>query len=408
MYRLGISIAALWQPKAKAWINGRQNLFTHIQQTFKEAPGQVVWFHCASLGEYEQGRPLMERIKETQPDQKIVLTFFSPSGYETRSHFKGTDYVYYLPLDTRKNATQLVELLQPKYVLFVKYEFWYHHLSTLAAQNIPTYLIAGHFRSNQLFFKWYGVWYLKILQSFSHLFVQENSSKVLLAQFGITNVSVAGDPRIDRVINIAQTASNFSIIEQFKQQDLLFIIGSPHRKDLELVLPFLQNNTTWKVLIVPHEVDQKTIQQIQQLLPETQLYTEVIRDNKTLNNNNTLIINTIGILSQLYRYADLAYIGGGFDTGIHNILEPAIFGVPILIGPKYQKFEEAKALISLGGVAMVSNQAQFLYLEKQLVNIEYRQSMGSINKNYLLDHQGGTVTVFNKLKENAINHSITS
>ena len=425
MYRLGIGIAALWQPKAKAWIAGRQQLFTHIQETFKEAPKEVIWFHCASLGEYEQGRPLMERIKEAQPKQKIVLTFFSPSGYETRSHFKGADYVYYLPLDTAKNAAHFIQLIQPKYVVFVKYEFWYHYLSTLASQNIPTYLIAGLFRSDQFFFKWYGQWYLKVLKNFSHLFVQEKSSKVLLEKYNVTNVSIAGDPRIDRVIDIAQTVNHFPIIEQFKQQDLLFIIGSAHQKDIALLLPFIQKNTTWKILIVPHEVDQKSIKYIQGLLPKAQLYTDIeskkcrtpleVSDTLASNfstdgqkNNNILIVNTIGLLSQLYRYADVAYIGGGFDTGIHNILEPAVFGLPILIGPKYQKFEEAKALIGLGGVVMVNNQEQLTNIENQLVHVEYRHAMGLINKNYLLAHQGGTVTIFNKLLEKTINTSTTS
>lgn len=368
----------------------------------------MIWFHCASLGEYEQGRPLMERIKEEQHDQKIVLTFFSPSGYEARSQFKGADYVYYLPLDTPKNATQIVQLLQPKYVVFVKYEFWYHHLSELAAQNIPTYLIAGLFRSDQLFFKWYGLWYLKVLKSFTHLFVQEESSKLLLKKFDITNVSIAGDPRIDRVIDIAKTVDNFPIIEKFKEQDLLFIIGSAHRKDLQLLMPFIKKNKTWKIVVVPHEVDQQSIQHIQRVLPKAQLYTEVTLDSEKHNSTNILIVNAIGLLSQLYRYADVAYIGGGFDTGIHNILEPAIFGIPILIGPKYQKFEEAKALISLGGVVMVDNQEQFFQVEQRLIKEEYRRSVGAINKNYLLEHQGGTVTIFNKLSEKGTNPTTTS
>ena len=356
----------------------------------------------------------MERIKAAQPEQKIVLTFFSPSAYETRAQFKGADYVYYLPLDTPSNAAQFIALIQPKYVVFVKYEFWYHHLFTLASQNIPTYLIAGLFRSNQFFFKWYGRWYLKVLKGFSHLFVQEEASKVLLAAHGITNVSIAGDPRIDRVFDIAQTAKSFPIIEQFKQQDLLFIIGSAHQKDIALLLPFIQQHTTWKILVVPHEVDQQSIKYIQDLLPNAQLYTDIeakkcrtpleVSDTLVSNfstdrqkSNNILIVNTIGLLSQLYKYADVAYIGGGFDTGIHNILEPAVFGIPILIGPKYKKFEEAKALIGLGGVVMVNNQEQFFHIEKQLVQAEYRQAMGVINKNYLLAHQGGTVTIFNKL-----------
>ena len=410
---------------------GRKNLFSHIQHTFKEAPGQVIWVHCASLGEYEQGRPIMERIKVVQADQKIVLTFFSPSGYESRTHFKGADYVYYLPLDTKKNALRFVQLLQPKYALFVKYEFWHHHLSTLSLHHIPTYLIAGHFRSDQFFFKWYGAWHRDVLLNFSHLFVQQNASKALLAKYGITDVSVAGDPRIDRVVDIAQTASRFPIIEQFKNEQPLFIIGSAHQKDLDLLLPFIQSNTIWKILIVPHEVDKKSIQKIQRSLPNTYLYTDAQVDSKNLNRYsanktvanvsdtskggqhvseptttflgddlktaNNLIVNTIGLLSQLYRYADVAYIGGGFDTGIHNILEPAIFSVPILIGPKYQKFEEANALVSLGGVVVVPNQERFFQIERQLTDRTYRQTMGAINKNYLLEHQGGTLTVFNKL-----------
>lgn len=370
-----------------------------VARTFKEAPNSVIWFHCASLGEFEQGRPLMELIKRENPSQKIVLTFFSPSGYEIRRNYHGADYIYYLPLDTAKNAQQFVQLLQPKLVIFVKYEFWYHYLKTLHQQNIPTYLIAGHFRANQVFFKWYGKWYKQLLPFFDHLFVQNEASKQLLVQHGITAVSVAGDPRIDRVFDILEQVKAFPKIEQFKTQQPLLIAGSTHLNDIKTLLPFIQQNQDWKILLVPHEVDVKHLQQIQDLLPTPALLYTSTTTASELAIANILIVNTIGMLSSLYQYAEVAYIGGGFDTGIHNILEPAIFKLPIIIGPKLQKFEEAKALTKQGSTLIVKNSQDFLSAMQLLSTISQKQEYGRLNRAYLEKHKGGTLILYAYLKE---------
>jgi len=354
-----------------------------IKTTFKEPPNRVIWFHCASLGEFEQGRPLMELIKRKNPSQKIVLTFFSPSGYEIRKNYKGADYIYYLPLDTAKNAQQLIQYLQPKFVIFVKYEFWYHHLKTLYEQKIPTYLIAGHFRENQLFFKGYGKWYKQILHFFDHLFVQNEASKTLLQQQGIKAVSIAGDPRIDRVFDIIKQNKVFPKIAHFKAQQPLLIAGSTHLNDIKILLPFLKQNKTWKIVLVPHEVDPAHIRQIQTLLAHSVLLYTTKSSPSELATARILIVNTIGML----------------NTGIHNILEPAIFKLPILIGPKFQKFEEAKALTQQGSTFIIQNSQDFLSSMELLSSSTIRQKKGQLNLTYLEKHKGGTSILYAYLKK---------
>ena len=349
------------------------------------------------MGEFEQGRPLMELIKEKDPQQKIVLTFFSPSGYQQRKDYQGVDYVYYLPLDTKQNAARFLAILQPKCAIFVKYEFWYHYLATLAQQKIPTYLIAGLFRPNQLFFKWYGTWYLNLLNHFDQLFVQDLASKNLLVHHGIRKVSIAGDPRIDRVYTILETVQAFPKLSQFKNQQALLLAGSTHAKDIALLLPFIRQNTFWKIVLVPHEVDAVSIQQLKKQLPTALLYTSC-HESATLQQAKVLIVDTVGMLNQLYQYADVAYIGGGFDTGIHNTLEPAVFSVPILFGPKYTKFEEARAMVALKSAQVVRTSkhiADVLCLfEKQAC----RKQLGTTNKQYIEKHRGGSKAIFEALQ----------
>jgi len=366
---------------------------------FKETPNSVIWVHCASLGEFEQGRPLMELIKKNNPSQKIVLTFFSPSGYEIRKNYTGADYIYYLPLDTANNAQQFIQCLQPKFAIFVKYEFWYHHLKTLHEQKIPTYLIAGHFRENQVFFKWYGKWYRQILYFFDHLFVQNEASKQLLLQQGMKAVSIAGDPRIDRVFDIIERVKDFPKIAHFKAQQPLFIAGSTHLKDIKILLPFIKKNKTWKILLVPHEIDPQHIQQIQTLLPKPSLLYSSDAALTELANAPILLVNTMGMLNSLYQYAEVAYVGGGFDTGIHNILEPAIFKLPILIGPKFKKFEEAKTLTQQGGTFIIQNSQDISSSMELLTTSTKQEEYGLLNRAYLEQNKGGTVLLYASLKE---------
>ena len=368
-----------------------------MKATFQEPPNTIIWFHCASLGEFEQGRPLMEAIKKRQPTKKIVLTFFSPSGYEIRKNYQGVDYVYYLPLDTPQNAQQFLQILQPALAIFVKYEFWYYHLKALHERQIPTYLIAGIFRPTQVFFKWYGRWYLNLLSYFTHLFVQEAASKDLLVAHGISKVSIAGDPRIDRVFSIASNLTPFPIIEQFKNHYPLFVAGSVHLKDVVTLRPFLQENTFWKILIVPHEVDPTSIEQLQQQLPENTVRYSDRQASTNWSDAPIMIVNTIGMLNQLYQYAQVVYIGGGFDKGIHNLLEPAVFNVPLLIGPKYEKFEEAKAMVRTGGTFVIRNQEAIIQTLEQLEKVSSRQRAGQLNKTFLDENRGGTELIYNFL-----------
>jgi len=398
LYYIAIKIAAIWHPKARLWIAGRKDWQRQLNNTYQAAPNSAIWVHCASLGEFEQGRPLMEKIKQEQPQQIIVLTFFSPSGYEIRKNYTGVDYVFYLPLDTATNATTFLEIIQPQLAIFIKYEFWFHFLSTLQKRAIPTYLVGAIFRPNQYFFKWYGSSYLSILQGFTHIFVQDRTSNELLREHGCKQVSIAGDPRIDRVVQIAATAERFPIIQAFKQEKRLLVIGSSHPKDLNLWQPFFKKNTYWKVLIVPHEVHPKAIQKVQQQLPYPSLcYTDVDKEQKDLD-VPFLIIDTIGMLNQLYQYADVVYIGGGFGNGIHNTLEPAIFGVPILVGPNYEKFEEAKRMQSLGGLQVIHTPTNIDEYMRKLVSDTFRRKRGKSNRKYIESHAGGTEKIYLLLK----------
>jgi len=396
-YHLAIKIAALWQPKAKAWVAGRADWRTHLSNTYTEIPNSIIWFHCASLGEFEQGRPLMELIKQQQTGQKIVLTFFSPSGYEIRKNYQGADYVYYLPLDTSKNAKEFLEIIQPKLAVFVKYEFWFHFLHTLQKQSIPIYLIGGLFRPQQYFFTWFGKSHLAILQHFTHIFVQNNDSKELLQQHGVTNVSIAGDPRIDRVVQIANSVDSFPIIEQFKNNKPLLVLGSTHPKDITIWTDFFKTNTYWQVLIAPHEVHETAIKQLQQALPQPTLCYTAIKKDSIIPKTTILIVNTIGMLNQLYQYADVVYIGGGFGEGIHNTLEPAVFGVPIVIGPTYEKFEEANTMVKNKGIEVVQKSTDIQPIMTTLQDLSVRKELGKINQQYLVDHKGGTEKVYGKI-----------
>lgn len=377
---------------------GRKSWATQLKTTFDSSADTVIWFHCASLGEFEQGRPLMEKIKQQHPRQPLLLTFFSPSGYEIRKNYKGVDYVCYLPLDTAANAATFLDIIQPQLAIFVKYEFWYSYLKTLQQRNIPIYLIGAIFRPNQYFFKWYGRPYRTILKGFTHIFVQDQASYHLLQKEGYQQVSVAGDPRIDRVVKIAATAQGFPIIEAFKQDQPLLILGSAHEKDLTIWQAFFKQNTYWKVLIAPHEVHPTAIKRIQQQLPIPSLcYTDITEPSLAIN-SFSLIINTIGILNQLYQYADVVYIGGGFGTSIHNTLEPAVFGVPILIGPKYQKFEEAKSMKQQGGLKVVEYTTDIQSIMKKWASPSLRKQLGHLNQQFIENNAGGTEKIYNILK----------
>jgi len=388
-YQLAIRIAAFQNPKAKLRYKGSLQSSFDIKNLNPEE--KKIWFHCASLGEFEQGRPLIEKIKSDSPDIKIVLSFFSPSGYEIRKNYKFADYIFYLPPDTRKNALQWIHYINPIQVFFVKYEFWYWYLYVLKSRKIPVYLVSGIFRKNQIFFKPWGVFFRKILKNFEHFFVQNAESQSLLNKIGFSNATITGDTRFDRVIQISEEARKFEIAEQFAKHHLIFVAGSTWKHDEELIFKFIENSAdTIKYIIVPHEIHEENINTLVQKssLP-TVRYSQA--ENADLENIRVLIIDNIGMLSSLYSYADIAYIGGGFGAGIHNTLEAAVYGIPIMFGPKYRKFDEAVDLIRRNAAVSINNYQKFeTILHRLIIDAEARKFSGKAALDLVNENAGST------------------
>lgn len=371
LYTFSIRVTALFNKKAKQWLAGRKNILRIAKERLADNKEQRIWVHCSSLGEFEQGRPLIEAIKKQYPAYKIVLTFFSPSGYEVRKDYKYADYIFYLPMDGRKTAEEFIGMVNPKLAIFVKYEFWHYYLDQLRTRNIPTVLVSAAFRPSQAFFKWHGGLFRNMLQCFTLIFVQDVESKRLLQTIGIDdNVLLSGDTRYDRVSEIAEIAKKFPLIEKFKGKDCLLIAGSTWPDDeklLKKILPTLPDD--WGLIIAPHEINSNHIEYLQNLFEShCVLYSELSTEPKGFR---VLIIDNIGMLSSLYSYGEIAYIGGGFQKGgIHNVLEPAVFGLPVFFGPRYDKFIEAKALVSHQFAFPVSNVTEFNNLLQQLIHDE--------------------------------------
>ncbi len=389
LYASAINFFALFNAKAKLRHDGAKRTFTKLEQ-FKS--DNVIWVHCASLGEFEQGRPLIEKIKQKFPNYQIALSFFSPSGYEMRKNYELADIVFYLPNDYRKNAEKLVSLLKPKFVFYVKYEFWYRYLNELYKTGIPVFLISGIFRKNQIFFKFYGRFFKNILQNFTHLFVQNQSSEELLFRHGITNVTITGDTRFDRVFEIAQNRTKIEIIEKFTEKSVIFIAGSTWKPDEEIIFRFINSSDTLNVkyIIVPHEIKDTNIRRIQTLCHKNSLlYSKSNFEN--INDADVLIIDNVGMLSSLYAYADIAFIGGGFGSGIHNTLEAAVYGIPVIFGPHYSKFDEAKELINRKAGFSISDKSEFFnILQKLISDSEYRIKCGKNAEFYVNENIGAT------------------
>ncbi|HUH26354.1 MAG TPA: glycosyltransferase N-terminal domain-containing protein, partial [Flavobacterium sp.] len=359
-------------PKMKLFVDGRRYSFRILKEKIASTK-EYIWFHVASLGEYEQGLPVMEAFKQQYPQYKIVLTFFSPSGYEIRKNNAIADITLYLPLDTQKNVKQFLDLIQPKMVFFIKYEFWPNYLNALKKRNIPTYLISGIFRENQLFFKPYGGFYRKALKTFEHFFVQNENSKNLLQSIGFSNITVHGDTRFDRVAQIVERVQPLHFVEQFKNNTITIVIGSSWIDDENVYLPYLNSSENIKWIIAPHLIKEEEISRLIAKIDKKAIrYTHY---NETdLQTADVFIIDTIGILTQIYAYADIAYVGGAFKTGLHNILEPATYGIPVVIGPKYEKFQEAKDLVALGSCLVIHSTEEFTQTMYQLTtDTNYRK-----------------------------------
>ncbi|MDY0077905.1 MAG: glycosyltransferase N-terminal domain-containing protein [Bacteroidales bacterium] len=394
IYSLAVRLLSLWNPKAKQWIAGRENWRKQLPEI--NANDQWIWFHASSLGEFEQGRPLIESIKSAFPENKILLTFFSPSGFEIRKNYKQADKIMYLPTDTCRNARLFIEHFKFKAVFFIKYEFWFNYINRLSKARIPLYFIAVRFRADQHFFKAYGSWFRKHLRQVEHFFVQDENSKQLLGSIEINEVTVNGDPRFDRVAEIAKQAARFPEVEKFIGNRKALIAGSSWPPDEQLLIPFLADlPADYCFIIAPHDVSKSHIKQIENALPEkAQLYSKFADPFAS----RILIIDQIGILSQLYQYAQIAYIGGGFGKAIHNIQEAVTFGVPVLFGPNHQQFNEAVDLVNLGGAFSISNADELKTQLLKLINDEkYRRQAASVCKKYVEDQLGATAKIMDYL-----------
>jgi 3-deoxy-D-manno-octulosonic-acid transferase len=423
-YFLAIRIAALFKPKARQWIEGRKNIFQDLATRFKDNQVPVIWLHAASLGEFEQGRPVIEELRirnyefgntgtltnqqnSKAPDFKILITFFSPSGYEVRKDYEYADFVCYLPLDTPANARLFLDIVKPKMVFWVKYDFWLHFLTEIQQRQIPVILFSAVFRPHQIFFKGYGTIFRKILRGFTQIFVQNERSLQLLQSIHLNNVQIAGDTRFDRVWATAESPRRIEVAEKFRNNQKTLVIGSCWGRDLDVLIPFLNEFThPLKVIIAPHEIKESTLQRIEKEAKRKSVRfstanqtSQVSETCEVLTESEILLIDNVGMLAHLYQYADFAYIGGAFGEGLHNILEPAVFGIPVIFGKEYDKFPEAEASIQAGGAFSIQDtQGLHQIVEKLYQEDDYRKQCGQNCRNYIQANLGGAEKVVNYLR----------
>ncbi len=394
---IGMKIASLFHPKARLWVKGRKNVFTHIKNKISEND-KVIWMHASSLGEYEQGLPVLTALKEKFANHKFAVSFFSPSGYEVVKDQTWADLVFYLPLDTKTNAKKLIQFLHPEHVIFVKYDFWYNLLTELSDNHINTIFISAIFRKDQIYFKPKGKWMVSVLKKVSHFFVQNENSEKLLHFIGIIQTTVSGDTRFDRVKMLLERDNHLDWLEQFKQDKTLIVAGSTWKEDDELLKNYsnsqLSPNT--KILIAPHIIDAEYFRKLKTgLKAKTLLFSE--KDNKNLEEYQILILDTVGILTKVYSYADIVYVGGAFGKeGVHNVLEPAVFRIPVFYGPIYDKFIEAEELIETGGAQCIHNPKEFNSCLNELISDkETRNQMGKRAQDYILKKPNSTQIILN-------------
>jgi len=429
LFNIGLRIAALFNFKAKKWLLGRKGIWEKLEaeirgQRSEKEDWKIIWVHCASLGEFEQGRPVIEKLRLQYPNFKILLTFFSPSGYEIRKDYKGADMVFYLPMDGPQNAKRFLELVKPSLVIFVKYEFWFYYLNEVRQNNIPLLLISALFRENSIFFKRYGGFNRKMLSFFDHMFVQNETSEKLLAGIHLDNkTSVCGDTRFDRVIEIAEQFTTIPVVEKFIGSNRTIVAGSTWPGDEEILQKSIStlNDPSLKLIIAPHEIGKEHLSQIQKLFPGSILFSELTIDNRQLATDfqqpslqaersktsnqepasgNTLIIDNIGMLSRLYKYGYITYIGGGFGKGIHNTLEAAVYGKPVLFGPAYHKFQEAIDLVNVGGAISITNSEECMSaIQKFLIKDSLYQESCAKAKDYVYANKGATEKIMKYIQE---------
>lgn len=395
-----LKIVALFNPKLNLFIKGRKNVFSILEEKISKLD-KTIWVHCASLGEFEQGLPIIEQLKISKPDYKIVVTFFSPSGYEVKKNSPTADVITYLPIDTTHNAKRFIDIVHPEIAIFVKYEFWPNYLNTLKKQQIDTYLVSGIFRKEQPFFQWHGKWMQNSLQTFNHFFVQNTISKTLLNTIGFENVSITGDTRFDRVTEILDRDNTLSFIEEFKHDKTTIVYGSSWEDDEAIYIDFINVSQNVKHIIAPHNIHTTQINKlVSKISKSTILFSEM--EGKDLASYDIFIADTIGLLTKIYSYADIAYVGGAFKTGLHNTLEPAVFGIPVIIGPKYDKFQEAIDLVERKGIIVVNDTTELNNTMNSLVeNSSLRVATGIINANYIKEQAGATQQILSLLTPNS-------
>ena len=393
---LGIKLAALFSDKPAKMVKGHREVFDLLKSKI-DRNARYIWFHAASLGEFEQGRPLIERIRKEYPQYKILQTFFSPSGYEVRKNYDGADIVCYLPIDTPSNVKKFVDLVNPCMVFFVKYEFWQNYLNTLYKKGIPVYSVSSIFRPGQIFFRWYGKSYQRVLKTFAHLFVQNEESKTLLAGIGVNHTTVVGDTRFDRVLDICAAAKQLPLVQKFKGDALTFVAGSSWGPDEDIFIPYFNAHPEMKLIIAPHVVSDGHLKEIESKLQRSCIrYTQATEEN--VEQADCLIIDCYGLLSSIYRYGEISYIGGGFGVGIHNVLEAAVYGIPVIFGPNNKKFREAQHLLVNKGGFEIHGSEDFEQLMNKFLNDEaYLGLSGKAAGDYVKGNAGAMELIMNQV-----------
>ena len=400
LYLLGVAVYSRFNEKVRKMWRGERDAFRILREQV-DPNARYVWFHAASLGEFEQGRPLMEQMKREHPDIKILLTFFSPSGYEVRKNYEGADIICYLPLDTITNARRFLRTVRPEMAFFIKYEFWYNYLHILKHRNVPVYSVSSIFRDGQVFFRWYGRQYGKVLKCFTHFYVQNEKSKELLKKIGLTNVTITGDTRFDRVLQIKEQAKQLPVIEQFTKGQKVFIAGSSWQPDEDIFIKYFNEHRDWKLVIAPHVIGEDHLQQIEKLLEGRKVvrYTDISENSKDLEDAEALIINCFGLLSSIYNYAGVTYVGGGFGVGIHNTLEAAVWDVPVIFGPNNEKFHEAQGLKACEGGFEITSYEDFERLMNRFESdADYLKHAGQQAGDYVKQLSGATKRILSDVK----------
>lgn len=400
IYILCVRIASLFSTKARLLLDGHAETFGILARTLR-TNDRYVWFHASSLGEFEQGRPLMERIRQRHPEYKILLTFFSPSGYEVRKNYDGADIVCYMPFDTPRNARRFVRMVKPEKAFFIKYEFWKNFIDELHRSKCEVYSVSSIFRKNQIFFRSYGKQYAKVLHNFTRIFVQNDDSRRLLENVGVTAVSVAGDTRFDRVTDIRNAAKDVDAAKHFAEGATnVLVVGSSWEPDEDIIIPYFNEHKDLKLILAPHVVNEAHIRRILSALKRPAIrITQAEKENRSLQDFDCMIVDTYGMLSSIYRYGNIAYVGGGFGVGIHNVPEAAVYGVPVLIGPNHQKFREAEMLLHLGGCFEITSPDTFAMTMKLLTqNEDSRKKAGNAAGNYILSNAGAADKIFDAIK----------